>query len=280
MPTRRPVAAPTLNEQALGFRVWPVHTRQFMSQAHTHGDIELNWIETGQITYETAGREVNVRAGHACVFWGGVPHQLRESDAGLSGVWVTLPLSWFLQCRFNNSFVTRIMSGEMFVFSMSAERPRTWLADFATAATRARPLLLEMQAALDRLASTMPVRVKNNITSSRSSASAVALVQRVTAFMAAHYAHALSAQQIAREIDLHPKYLMNVFRKSTGLTLNGYLLRLRLAHAQRLLTTTTHGVLDIAMQSGFGSVARFYAVFAEHVGERPLQYRARHATHD
>jgi len=288
MPRTRTVTAPTLNQEALGFRVWPICTRQVMRQAHTHADIELNWINTGRIEYEIGGKRVIVEAGHACLFWGGVPHQLRESDSTLHGVWATLPLSWFLQCRFNAPFVTRIMSGEMFTFAMSAERPKSWLMDFSFVPSRTRPVLLEMQAALDRLAMSTAVRkslraqlhTSKSSTQAKSSASSVAVVQRVTAFLAAHYAHPLSAAEVAREIDLHPKYLMSVFRKSTGLTLNGYLLRLRLAHAQRLLTTTSRGVLDVAMQSGFGSLARFYAVFAQHVGERPLQYRSRHATHD
>jgi len=56
-----------------------------------------------------------------------------------------------------------------------------------------------------------------------------------------------------------------------------YLTRLRVSHAQRLLITTDLKVLDIAMESGFASVAPFYAAFAAHTpGLRPLDYRRQH----
>jgi transcriptional regulator GlxA family with amidase domain len=72
---------------------------------------------------------------------------------------------------------------------------------------------------------------------------------------------------------------MRVFRKQCGASVWEYLTRLRVAHAQRLLITTNLKVLDVAMESGFGSVAPFYAAFAAHTqGLRPLDYRRRHRT--
>ncbi len=73
---------------------------------------------------------------------------------------------------------------------------------------------------------------------------------------------------------LHPKYLMRVFKKQCGVSVWEYLTRLRVSHAQRLLITSDAKVLDIAMESGFSSVAPFYAAFAAHTrGIRPLAYR-------
>ena len=47
--------------------------------------------------------------------------------------------------------------------------------------------------------------------------------------------------------------------------------------ATTLLITTDLKVLDVAMESGFSSVAPFYAAFARHsAGLRPLEYRHRH----
>ena len=102
-------------------------------------------------------------------------------------------------------------------------------------------------------------------------------IARVTRFIAQHYREPLDVRAIADHAKLHPKYLMRVFRKQSGASIWEYLLRLRVSHAQRLLITTDLKVLDVAMESGFSSVAPFYAAFARHsAGLRPLEYRHRH----
>jgi len=54
-----------------------------------------------------------------------------------------------------------------------------------------------------------------------------------------------------------------------------YIAQQRVAYAQRLLATTSLKVIDVAMESGFGSACRFYCVFARLCGTTPRQYRAR-----
>lgn len=49
----------------------------------------------------------------------------------------------------------------------------------------------------------------------------------------------------------------------------------RVSHAQRLLTTTDMKVVDIALDSGFPSPARFYAAFKRNAGQSPAKYRRR-----
>jgi len=68
---------------------------------------------------------------------------------------------------------------------------------------------------------------------------------------------------------------MGVFRRVSGMTLLEYIARQRVAYAQRLLATTSLKIIDVAMDSGFGSVCRFHAVFARLCGTTPRQYRAR-----
>ena len=58
-----------------------------------------------------------------------------------------------------------------------------------------------------------------------------------------------------------------------GVTVGEYLARQRLGHAQALLVSSSANVTDIALDSGFGSVSRFYAVFNEALGKTPRQFR-------
>ena len=47
----------------------------------------------------------------------------------------------------------------------------------------------------------------------------------------------------------------------------------RVYHAQRLLSSTNSKIMDIALESGFGSLSRFNANFKEFCGVSPKAYR-------
>jgi AraC family transcriptional regulator, melibiose operon regulatory protein len=245
-----------------------------MGAAHTHPDIELNWIPTGYLDYAIAGNRTVVEAGELGIFWGGVPHQLLEtSSGGRDGVWLTLPLSWFLSCAFSNDFATRLMGGELVTAKVESFRIKQWEKDFKAGTRTQRLVLLELEATLERIA-LMSSR-EHQKTKAQVAPEEVSFMERITSFLAQHFREPLTIQTIADAIGLHPKYLMNVFKGSCGISVKTYLLHLRLAHAQRLLSTTPLSILDVAMDSGFGSLSRFYDTFACYVGERPLTYRQR-----
>lgn len=245
-----------------------------MGAAHTHPDIEINWVPKARLEYVIAGKRASIAPGELGVFWGGVPHQLLASSTGDSGgIWLTLPLSWFLSRAFSNDFAARLMAGELVTAKVEGVRPLQWEKDFKTAQTQ-RLVLLELEAMLERIALTK----HSQKSTARIFSEHSGFMERITAYLAAHFRNSLSVQDMAEAMNLHPKYLMNAFKQSCGITIKTYLLHLRLAHAQRLLSTTKLSVLEVAMESGFGSLGRFYDSFARHVGERPLVYRRRRSS--
>ena len=60
-------------------------------------------------------------------------------------------------------------------------------------------------------------------------------VWRMCDFIAKNFLDDIDCVDIAAAADIHPKYAMSVFRKSTGMTLNEYVNLLRLSYAQALL---------------------------------------------
>jgi transcriptional regulator GlxA family with amidase domain len=66
---------------------------------------------------------------------------------------------------------------------------------------------------------------------------------------------------------------MTIFREAFGVGIVDYVTQHRVAHAQQLLATGDLNVLDVAMQSGFGSASRFYEAFKQVCGTTPLAYR-------
>jgi AraC-like DNA-binding protein len=267
------------HEQAHGFRIWHMTDGGRMETPHTHPDIEVNYLFSGGFSYLHGGTVVPVEPGRFTVLWGGVPHQTLDPGIIGKGIWCTLPLGWFLQWRLPNALSDRLLRGEIITGPAdAADRPllERWLADAASGEpTRLHVLHLEMEARFHRLALGTPTASRRN---NRPVGTAGAgQIARVTHFIAQHYREPLTIQVIADHAKLHPKYLMRVFKKQCGASIWEYLTRLRVSHAQRLLITTDQKVLDVAMESGFASVAPFYAAFSAHTpGLRPLDYRRLH----
>ena len=98
-------------------------------------------------------------------------------------------------------------------------------------------------------------------------------IGRICEFIAANFRDDIDSADIASSADIHPKYAMSVFKKSTGMTLNEYVSLLRLSYAQSLLLNEHANVLQVAMDSGFGSLSAFNKCFRKIAGMSPTDFR-------
>ena len=267
-----------VHAEEMGFRVWQQLAAGMMSAPHTHPDIEVNYLFNGSFSYLHGGSIIPVEAGRFTALWGGIPHQTVTPGIVSDGIWITLPLAWFLQWQLPHALAERLLEGEI-VSSAYSTADRTalerWLEDAASRdPARRRAMLLEVEARFHRLALISPEQKRRR---EPGASDGVGQMARVTRFIARNYREPLTVQMIADDVGLHAKYLMRVFKKQCGSSIWDYLTRLRVSHAQRLLITTDMKVLDVAMESGFSSGAPFYAAFAAHTsGLRPLDYRGQH----
>jgi transcriptional regulator GlxA family with amidase domain len=97
----------------------------------------------------------------------------------------------------------------------------------------------------------------------------------MVACLAAGYRQDCPLPLVARAAGMTPEASARLFRRTCGVTIHQYLVRLRLSHAHRLLLTTRREVLDIALDAGFGSLSRFYAAFTAAYGTTPGDLRRR-----
>ena len=257
-----------------------------MSRCDRHNEIEINLLEGGRLLYLMGGQKVTVPSGRLAVFWAGMPHQILEFEGLTEYFVVTIPLAWFLQWRLPDRLTQSILHGRLIVeadqgrLASDLTRLEEWSEDIQIGSEeRHHASLLEIEARLRRLALTMPTETPRR-TKRRSPTvlgqQQLGRAEKMACFIAQNYAQPLTAETIGQHVGLHPNYAMTLFQRTFGTTLTKYVTQHRLWHAQRLLVTSDHLILKIALSSGFGSLSRFNEAFRQAFGCTPREYRRLH----
>ena len=89
-----------------------------------------------------------------------------------------------------------------------------------------------------------------------------------------NYKNDLNLGKIAEKLNIHPTYVSKLFHSQSGIHLQEFINMMRLYEAQRLLISTDKKIIDIALESGFGSASNFYDNFSRYVSLKPSQYRS------
>jgi AraC-like DNA-binding protein len=266
------------NDQHFGLTCWrgqPV----MMQKAHRHGEVELNLVIRGEITYVHRDSYVIVPTGQLAAFWAAVPHQLVERSEDCEFYYVTIPIETLLAWDLPADFTNALLCGDLVIepdkenSTANVELFARWYADLANG--RAFLALMEIEARLWRLAlasqkhtPSLSATLLHCPTIGRNSKST-----QMARYIIQNYKEPLTVQRIANHVSLHPNYAMTSFKRTYGLSILEFITKYRIAQVQRLLLTTDQTVLAIALQSGFESSSNFYAAFQRYVGRSPRNYR-------
>ncbi len=253
---------------------------------HQHSEIELNLIASGELHYLMGGSRVVLRAGEVTAYWAITPHRIIHCQpASKLGV-LHIPLSEFLRWDIPNQLRNALLHGTPQIRrsqnpSLDCALFERWATDLQRSVrpeTNTEPLrqhravMLEAEAFLHRFMLFEDSVNHNQILNDTRRSTAERLAQAI----AQDYTKPISVTTLARDFGVNPNYAMTLFKQAFGLTIHEFLTQHRLAHAQRLLITQDSSILDVAFESGFQSLARFYAVFAHTAKMSPRAYRARY----
>lgn len=102
-----------------------------------------------------------------------------------------------------------------------------------------------------------------------------AIVDDAREYLRMHAREAIRLDDVARAVGTSPFHLCRLFRAHTGLTMRGYLHRLRLWEAAHALGGSDAPLSRIALDAGFASHSHFTARFTREVGFSPAHLRRR-----
>ena len=100
-------------------------------------------------------------------------------------------------------------------------------------------------------------------------------VRKAITYINADLCADLSLKTLAGQLNMNASYLSALFRKETGATLTEFVSGRRIAHAQKLLRTTTLPIQSISLQCGISDMYYFSRLFKRIAGCTPKAYRER-----
>lgn len=263
-----------------GIRSFPP---QIMSGPHSHGHIEFNWLTRGSISYVFDGGPVSVGADRLVAFWAGIPHQtvsLSDIEDGRQ-LNIYLPMDAFLEMPQLGRLTETLMGGGVIQLNpdcIGLETLERWHQDYRSGnAIRADIVRSEIGTMFRRAAITgwetlLPAWLETSVPRTRTG-SPVRYVVRMVRHIVENITDPLSAEDIAKVVGLHPNYATNLFTKVMQISVQKFVIRMRLIRARSLLFDGSLSISNVAFQAGFVSQTQFYEHFRRAYGMTPSQMR-------
>ncbi|ODT82254.1 MAG: hypothetical protein ABS76_08350 [Pelagibacterium sp. SCN 64-44] len=256
---------------------------QVMPAPHTHGHIEFNWLTDGSMDYVFDGGAVTTGANRLIAFWAGIPHQtvaVRDAGEGRQ-LNIYLPMDAFLEMPQLGRLTETLMGGGVIQLSpecVGLETLERWHSDYRSGNSLRTDLVrteigtMFRRAAITGWEDLLPAWLEKSGTRTRT-ATPVRYVVRMVRHIVENITDPLSAEDIAKVVGLHPNYAADVFSRVMHISIQKFVVRMRLIRARSLLFDGNLSVANIAFQAGFGSQTQFHDHFRRAYGRTPNQMR-------
>ena len=90
----------------------------------------------------------------------------------------------------------------------------------------------------------------------------------------------VSLDEIANYVGYSKYYTSSTFHKKYGMTIQDFIINLKIEYSKKLLLETNYSITEISMESGFSSLSNFYSIFNKIVGCAPLVFKKRNKLAD
>jgi AraC family transcriptional regulator len=244
-----------------------IHVRDYEAGAlmgpHTHDEPSLNLVVGGNFRERIGLQEREYRRGHVAFCPAGVPHSQTFGRDGARQLILRPKADWLdylTDCHvrlsespyLNSAHFAQI--GDRLCHELRSIDPWTCFA--------CDGLLLELLAAFGRGRG-------RDVSGSRAPAWLIAAQE----FLQENVHRPVQLESLARIVGRHPVHICREFRRHFGISVGGYVRRLRIAEAIRLIQSNELELSEIAFESGFSSHAHLCREFKRQLGMTPSEYR-------
>lgn len=100
-----------------------------------------------------------------------------------------------------------------------------------------------------------------------------AALRRVQVFVEANLERTIHLADLAGRAELSLYHFAHAFKTSAGMTPRVFVEQRRIERAKRLIDQSRHSLVEVAIESGFGTQSRLTTTFKRRTGFTPAQYR-------
>jgi two-component system response regulator YesN len=98
-------------------------------------------------------------------------------------------------------------------------------------------------------------------------------VAQIQSYIQEHYTRELTIAEIASSVYLTTTYICLLFKQETGMTINEYIIEIRIAKAKEMLGDFRNKLYDICFAVGYKDPAYFSKLFKKQTGFSPTEFR-------
>ena len=251
------------------------HKPVVMEKMHTHGHVEVLLPDGCELTYLTQTGTFKTHDQSLHILWGQIPHRVTKVKGDGNIYIANLPLHEILSMQFPESFLSKLFTGQLIHAkqkdTMDISLFKKWISDYSSKNIQKISISkLELRCRLTRqMIDEWNYNEKHYSKPNKQTSK----LQLMIKFLAENYSEPLNVKIIASAGGVSEGYAMSLFQKKLNKNITTYLNQLRLHHAKSALIDGNDKISNIAHDSGFGSLSRFYEVFLKETGLSPSQYR-------
>ena len=235
----------------------------FSYVAHLHRDLELVYVEQGEITVTVESRTEAVRAGELALI---LPSQIHRYE--------TVGHSRALVAVFAEDYVPEFIratvrkSAASSVFSMPEEECGLLLRRLGTPGQSRLALSACFSLACAAFLEAVPLSDSENETKSS------LLLHKILLYISEHYKENITLEGMARALGYESHYISRCFHTHLSKNFKEFVNEYRIQHAKRLIASPGRMTMtEIAFASGFQSVRNFNRVYKSIEGIEPRRHR-------
>lgn len=239
---------------------------------HIHRELELLYQESGQKTVVTNSETYHMEQGDIILFNSNTPHEIISHPHSVdSFIQFRLDAEAKTLTSFQNYLV--FCNGNVFFFKRGTEANRSL-------GRVVHILIEENEKQLYGYQDIIRAEISNLLTLLQRYNILQDTATRYKAwfldslyYIEEHYAEEITLQELCDRVNVTPTHFCRVFHDITKTSFTNYLNYVRINKAEALLTETKDRITDIALQTGFSSIAYFSKVFRQYKNCTPGEYR-------
>lgn len=253
---------------------------------HWHDEFEFGHILSGSILYKTNHHEYLLKAGDGIFINSGVLHYLHPleplEEVCLQTQFVDkLFLAGYLGSVFDIKYITPIQEQKQvdaLPFYMEKRADSMILEKLNAAADLSIKGEKFFEMRLRNLFSEIWENVYNfgmdeEKFETRTDVIEDERIKKILLYVQEHYNEKLTVEEIASNIPASERECYRLFHKGLGITPMEFVMSFRLQMAQEMLTNTKKSILEIALETGFGTSSYFGKTFKKQYHTTPKKYR-------